>query len=101
MIGVVMSLQNAAQAARRESLGEVGQAAVDQPALIAAFDQRAARQPPKTLIDQCQLTGRALAAVNRHLPGVTGAQQGQAHACSRAMRWINCSTLCASAPELS
>ncbi len=80
MVGVVVRLQNPAQATRRKTLGEVGQAAVDQPALVGAFDQRAARQAAQIMVGTRGSTRHALTAIDRHLSGITGAQQGQAHA---------------------
>lgn len=74
MIGVIVRLQNPVEAAWREAFAEVGQAAVDQPALLAALDQRAARAAAQAGIAARQSARRALAAIHRNLPRVTGAQ---------------------------
>ncbi|MNN43810.1 hypothetical protein D3C81_1580670 [compost metagenome] len=101
MIGVVMGLENAVETARREPFAQVRQAAVDQPALIATLDQRAAGSTLQARIETGRCASHTFAAVDRDLSGVAGAQQRQAHAAWPSMQASMRSTVCSSAPELS
>ncbi|MNL35352.1 hypothetical protein D3C87_1573820 [compost metagenome] len=101
VVGVVVGLENAVEAARREAFAQVGQAAVDQPALIAALDQRTAGSTLQTLILTRPIASHALAAVDRDLPGITGAQQRQSHGACSSMHASKRSTVLSSGPELS
>lgn len=74
MVGVVMGLQDAAQAMGREALAQIGQARVDQPALRATFDQRATGATAPRGINPRAVAGRAAAVVHRHLTRIAGAE---------------------------
>src|SRR5450830_428975 len=101
VIGVVVGLENTVEASGWKTLGEIGQTAVDQPTLIATLDQRATGQTPQAGVAAGQLASDTFATVHRHLPGITGAKQGQAHRVSPFRHVSKHSTVRSSAPELS
>jgi hypothetical protein len=69
-----MGLEDAVESAWREKFAQVAQAAVDQPALVAAFDHCAARATLPSPVDACLRTGHALTAIDRNLSCITGTQ---------------------------
>ncbi|MNE90025.1 hypothetical protein D3C80_1874990 [compost metagenome] len=101
MVGVVVGLENAVETAWRKTFGQVGQTAVDQPALIATLDQRAARQTAPACIVASPRTGDTFAAIDRNLPRITGTQQCQAHADCSPRQASSRSTVRSNEPELS
>ena len=77
VVGVVMGLEDAVEAMGREALAEIDQAAVDQPTLAGALQQRATGTATQAGVGAGVATGRAIATVDRHLAGVAGAETGQ------------------------
>ncbi len=101
VVGVVMGLEDAIETMGREALAEIDQAAVDQPALAGALQQRATGTATQAGVGAGVATGRAIATVDRHLAGVAGAEQGQAHARSLPRRARRVRSVSSRSPELS
>ncbi len=101
VVGVVVRLQDAAEATGDEALAEIGQAAVEQPALAGAFDQCAARTAAIGRFAPGAGAGRAAAVVHRQLRGIAGAEQGQPHRRCSSSSCSRRSTLLVSEAELS
>jgi len=79
MIDMVVGQQNGGEITGGKTFGQIGQAPVDQNAVASGIEQGTAGASAQTGICSRGLAGVTLAAVNRHLTHIAGAEKDQFH----------------------